>query len=518
MATDSEVMPKALTDFVFDLSDSVTTSQIAEEQKKLYEVDFNDLSQKYFANTAWPSPQTIAAECNGDPLFLAVYRELTHRHWHAVSRPNLRDRMEGWQVYRELFEELLDSDASDYYLLPGWVFDILNEFVYQFQGFCQIRSAVYVSARKNGLLNEDGTRNTNAPNANQNLIDNLNTLEGATEAWEVQAVFSYLHRLTSAGWPLEGKSVLPVHTYLSLFGSVSTSRLECLLGDFSACLQALEPLDTHANYTIPKTMEDDSNKQQTVAETLASVFGARVSIAYHAGVSLLVLRRYKDALSTLAPLCATLQRGFQTGQVTEQYSKQYDRMLALVALLTHLVPGSTSQLEDSVVRAIREKHGSKLQAATSYEEWFQAPKFIAATLPPTSNTPGTMVYYRQQVLKEFLQETKAHGRDLHSYLSLYATLPLHKLAHLHDSDTVDDFLPLLLQYKLRMRQLERPQDTSSDAAASFQTALDIQYYVVDDMVHVDEAEKPRRLEHYFVDQMEQDYEIRQKAIRIDTKV
>jgi hypothetical protein len=105
MSTESDAcVPKALTDFVFDLYDSVITSQLPEEQTNFYN-DFRDLSSKYFSNQPWPSPQAIASECNGHPLFLAIYRELTHRHWHAVSRPNIRDRVEGFQVYRELFEE-----------------------------------------------------------------------------------------------------------------------------------------------------------------------------------------------------------------------------------------------------------------------------------------------------------------------------------------------------------------------------------------------------------------------------
>lgn len=47
MADDSDVcLPQVLTDFVFDLCDSVTQSQIADEQSKLYNVTFRELSSK----------------------------------------------------------------------------------------------------------------------------------------------------------------------------------------------------------------------------------------------------------------------------------------------------------------------------------------------------------------------------------------------------------------------------------------------------------------------------------------
>lgn len=46
MATDADIVPQGVTDFVFDLSDSVTLSQLTEEQARLYNNVFRDLSQK----------------------------------------------------------------------------------------------------------------------------------------------------------------------------------------------------------------------------------------------------------------------------------------------------------------------------------------------------------------------------------------------------------------------------------------------------------------------------------------
>jgi hypothetical protein len=39
-------VPTALTDFVFDLYDSVTLSQLTEEQSRLYNTEFRELSAK----------------------------------------------------------------------------------------------------------------------------------------------------------------------------------------------------------------------------------------------------------------------------------------------------------------------------------------------------------------------------------------------------------------------------------------------------------------------------------------
>lgn len=511
MAGDSDVaLPKALMDFIFDLYDSVTLSQQPEEQTKFYETDFRELSGKYFGNQPWPSPQSIAAECNGDPLFLAVYREMTHRHWHQVSRPTIRDRMDGWQVYRELFDEILEAaEDANFYLLPQWVFDILHEFGYQFQGFCQVRSAVYASARKHGLLSEDGTVKVDAvSNQQSNLADNLQLLESTPDAWDIELVFEYLHRFSELGLP--GNRLPHVYTYFNIFGAITKSRIECLLGDFMASLQALAPLSVYADYVISR-----EEQKMTVTDTVNSVFAAKLSLAYHTGVSLLMLRRHKDAVKVLGDICATMMRGFKTGQLrklpgSDQFNKQFERMLSLLALLQHVCP-TQGILEDMVVRSIREKHGVRLEAASSFEEWFQSPKFVS-TDSKVSSSHRQMV----QLFAKEMEPTNANG-NLRSYLKLYSSVSVAKLAKFHDLPNPSSVLPLLLSFKLRNRQLERGNDDAYHQG-TWKDSLDIHYYIVRDIVHVDEAEKQRRFENFFYSRIEQNNEILRTVLSIDTKI
>ncbi|CAB9503313.1 factor 3 subunit L [Seminavis robusta] len=508
MAADSDAcVPKALTDFVFDLYDSVTLSHIAEEQKRLYNSDFRDLSSKYFASTPWPSPQTIATECNGDPLFLALYRELTHRHWHAVSRINIRDRMEGWQVYRELFEEILQEEPN-FYITPGWAFDILNEFVYQFQGFCQFRTNLHSNAVKYGLIKEGesfGSVNSSGPAPPQNVIDNINMLTSA-DAWEVEQVFSYLHRLVKIGITSER----PAYQYLGLFASVALSRLECLLGDYSASLKALMPI---SDAIVVK--KDDT--EHTAVEIIQSVFLARLSMAYHAGISFMMLRRYKDASRIWGDICAYMQRGFKTGQLrklpnSDQFNKQYERMISLLAIVTHICPPAGT-VEESILRTIREKHGpilSKIDAGEEgYEDLFMCPKFVTASFDNV---------YKLQMRAFSKEMAPQHAcRKLRSYMKLYTSVAVSKLAKFNDME-VDDFVPLLISYKYRMLQPEAPESNMFTDDATSKSALDIHYYLVEDLVHVDEAEKERRFEKYFVGQISQNAEILGDAMAINTTI
>ena len=143
----SEPFPDSVRDFVFDLHDASRRSCVPSELSALYTGSFRDVTSKYFSTTAWPTPDQVASECSNDALFLALYKELTLRHLQSVKRPNVRDRIEGWHAYRELFDLILgeapevgeEKKREELYLIPEWCFDILHEFLYQFQGFCQFR-------------------------------------------------------------------------------------------------------------------------------------------------------------------------------------------------------------------------------------------------------------------------------------------------------------------------------------------------------------------------------------------
>ena len=121
----------------------------------------------------------------------------------------------------------------------------------------------------------------------------------------------------------------------------------------------------------------------------------------------------------------------------------------------------------------------------------------------------------------FLQEMDpaAANLQLRSYLKLYTQLPVEKLAKFHDK-SVEEFLPRILSYKLRTRQMERSGSSSNESylEGSWKVALDIHYYMTGSNVHIDEAEKQRRFENYFVAQIAQASEVCKDAVAIDPEV
>jgi translation initiation factor 3 subunit L len=84
------------------------------------------------------------------------------------------------------------------------------------------------------------------------------------------------------------------------------------------------------------------------------------------------------------------------------------------------------------------------------------------------------------------------SRKLRSYMKLYTSIETQKLAAFHDQSE-ETFTSLLISY--------RTSDASRRSGREIQEALDIHYHLNGNMVNVDEAEKQRRFEDYFMKQI-----------------
>jgi translation initiation factor 3 subunit L len=227
----------------------------------------------------------------------------------------------------------------------------------------------------------------------------------------------------------------------------------------------------------------------------------------------------------------------QTGQLrkipgSEQFNKLFDRMIALLAILSHVCPKSA--VDDAIASIVREKHSNNLSKIEAGEEGYEdlfvfaCPKFVNPAVPDYGRAlrPGCPpVPYGQDAYKlqvqHFMTEMSAHAtlRRMRSYMSLYTSIEVEKLASFNDIK-VEEFGPWLVCFKHKMRQLERGE--AAEAASSSPkgvvrgvssdmdrvgTALDIHYQVSGNVVHVDEAEKTRRFETFFMKQIENNDDI-----------
>lgn len=97
---------------------------------------------------------------------------------------------------------------------------------------------------------------------------------------------------------------------------------------------------------------------------------------------------------------------------------------------------------------------------------------------------------------------------MRSYMTLYTSIGVEKLASFNDMK-VEQFESWLTCFKHKMNQLENNNKKGS--------AMDIHYYVTDNIVHVDEAEKVRRFENFFMKQIQNNDDILRQleAIKIE---
>ena len=212
---------------------------------------------------------------------------------------------------------------------------------------------------------------------------------------------------------------------------------------------------------------------------------------------------------------------------SDQFNKLFDRMVALLAIVTHICP--TPLLDDSVASVVREKHSNNLSKIESGEEGYEelfvfaCPKFVNPAVPDYEEAlkpeAPAMPYghdaYKLQV-HHFINEMAAHQtlRKMHSYMCLYTSIGVEKLATFNDMK-VEEFEPWLTCFKHKMLQLERSISPEGDHnQEKMGTAMDIHYFVAGNVVQVDEAEKTRRFENFFMKQIANNDDILRQVERL----
>lgn len=107
----------------------------------MYESGWNKLTEAHYSQSEWPEAEVIAPLVGSNQLFLTLYRELFFRHVYAKLQPTIDDRFQSYENICELFNYLLNSESPIEMDLPiQWLWDMLDEFVYQFQSFVQWRA------------------------------------------------------------------------------------------------------------------------------------------------------------------------------------------------------------------------------------------------------------------------------------------------------------------------------------------------------------------------------------------
>jgi len=418
-----------------------------------------------------------------------LYKELYYRHIYSKLQPSIEHRIESWQNYSDLFDYLLKprTPAEIELQLPNqWLWDIVDEFIYQFQSFSQYRSKLKSKSDiEKGLLKVHPE------------VWNVNTVIGILNALIAKSKIVQTLENEKKGQSVdEASQDFDTHVLYKMIGHfsiISLLRIHCLLGDYYLALKTLEPLDI------------------TKKGLHTRVTACHITLYYYLGFSYLMMRRYSDAIKTFSTILLYINRTKQYHTRSYQYDeivKKNEQMYALLAITVSLCP---QRIDENVHGVLREKYSEKLQRMQrgdllAFEEVFQyaCPKFIIPTAPNYDEDPAN---YNQEALKLqqklFLNEVKQQTlvTTIRSYLKLYSTISTNKLTNFLRADEQqgaedDQIRTILLCYKHKTRNLV--WNGGSSLSGKWTSSSDVDFYVDKDMVHIVDAKVTRRYGEYFI--------------------
>eukprot|EP01125_Pyxidicula_operculata_P006138 TRINITY_DN2136_c0_g1_i2.p1 TRINITY_DN2136_c0_g1~~TRINITY_DN2136_c0_g1_i2.p1 ORF type:complete len:488 (-),score=102.45 TRINITY_DN2136_c0_g1_i2:758-2221(-) len=468
----AEEVPENVKSYVLGFYQSLKERNISQINYN-YDTNWNKMCDKYFKQTEWPTADKISSIVNNDPLFLFLYNERYYRHLYSKLRKQLtlKQRIAAWNSYSKFLDHILQAQKPVELELPiQWVWDIVDEFVYQYQGFCQLRSKLKESA------------DTSA--------EELNLLKSNPKVWNTATVFRYLHQLINKSDIVqilqaerEGKqfdysknpfSKSQFYQNMGYFSILSLSRLHCILCDYHMTLKVLDPIDLHkkkARYT--------------------KVTDAYVTLYYYTGFAYMMVRRYQDALKTFTSILLYISR---MKQFTDQ--KKTDKMYALLEILLKFCP---KRIDEHINTILHSEHINKQQSREVDKLFVYAcPKFVFPTLSDADELTSTSPLPLQEKL--FMKEVnqQAHLPTIRSYLKLYTTIDLEKLYNLLekkvDKETLRNYL---IQFVHKTRQIQWSTG-NKPIEGSLASSAYLEFYIEKEMIHILDNTVKRRYGEMFL--------------------
>lgn len=464
----------------------------------LYEQSFQVISSRYFKATPWPTAEEISEYVNNDKTFKLLFNELRNRHLFEKTQPTLAQRLESWESYCELFTTFLKDGMIDYDLPASWLWDMTDEYVYQFETWCQYRAKL----------------KTKSPEEIAYLREN-------NQIWNVQLVLSFLHALVNKSniipWLLHDHrptgssdpddasfdiSTRPSYRYIGYFSIIGLLRVNTLLGDYRLALMVLQPLSFDVTTAL-----------------FSHVTACHTSVYYYMGFCYIMLRRYEDAVrvfsSTINHIGRVKHHHTRSYQY-EQINKRNDQMMSLLALCLALRP---QHVDESVYSLVRDKAGDRLARmrageAQAFEDLFSyaSPKFISPAPPNYDIVTDSNLDAPKLQTRLFMAEVKQQLLlpEIRSFLKLYSTIEIEKLAQLMDVET-NTFRGYLHALKNKsyafVGSFEGPP-----LAGEYMTSSDVGFHVENDVVHISDTKPAARHGEFFIAQMAKlDTQLRRKA-------
>lgn len=480
-------IPEGVEKYLKNFQEAIFNGDVYEIET-LYENGWNILSERHFTNESWPSPEVVQKLVGEDQIFLILYKELYFRHIYAKSQggPTQQERLCSYYNYCDLFNHILSAEGPVSLELPNqWLYDIIDEFIYQFQTYTQHKCKLV-----------------------KKTPEEIEVLRNNPKIWNIHSVLNVLHSLVEKSNINEqlkaynegqnqqaiakiagdfGRSSL--YKMLGYFSLIGLLRLHSLLGDYHQALAVLE----HIN------INKGGNVYSRVPECQMTTY-------YYVGFAYMMMHKYQDAINTFSSILTYIQRTKNTTlQRSSQYkmdmmNKQTDQMLHLLALCQSFYP---VRIDELLVQAMKDRVApEKLQRLQKGDKEtleeifiFGCPKFLSPVAPNFDATH--LNSHKEPTLhqcKVFLEDADQQIQlpIIRSYLKLYSTMPVEKLAAFLDLKE-SEFIPQLMCLKTKMMNARSSEEEEN--------SLEVDFYIDEDMIHIANTKIERGYADYFIKQI-----------------
>jgi translation initiation factor 3 subunit L len=454
----------------------------------LYEQAFQNLSERYYKASPWPNVEQVSGVLQKhDQTFLLLFNELRNRHLFEKTQPSLSQRLESWESYCELFTVFLKDGMIDVDLPASWLWDITDEFVYQFETWCQYRAKLKSKSS-----------------------EEIEYLRDNEQIWNVQLVLSFLHMLVNKSniipWLMQdGRpsgssdpdsaefdvSTRATYRYIGYFSIIGLLRVNTLLGDYRLALMVLQPLDFDVTTAL-----------------FTHVTACHTSVYYYMGFCYIMLRRYEDAVRVFSSTVHNISRikhNHTRSYQYEQINKRNDQMMSLLALSLALRP---QHVDESVLSLVRDKSGDRLARmrageAHAFEDLFSyaSPKFISPAPPEYDVVADSHMDAPKLQTRLFMAQVKQQLLlpEIRSFLKLYTTIEIEKLAQLMDVEPTT-FRSYLHALKNKSYAFVGSFD-GPPLEGQYMSSSDVGFHVERDVVHISDTKPASRHGEYFLSQI-----------------
>ncbi|KAI0746732.1 eukaryotic translation initiation factor 3 subunit 6 [Daedaleopsis nitida] len=477
-------IPDVVKRFIAHFHQAVLDNNLA-EITVAYESGWNRLTEKFYAKTEWPEAEVIAPLVNDDQIFLILYRELYYRHVYSRLSPDIDDRFHSYENSCELFNYLLNSDGPVPLELPEqWLWDIIDEFIYQFQSFCVWRSKVKSKTEEELTLLADGSQvwsSYSVLNVLYSLIQKSKINEHLVALQEGKSAEDIAELVGEYG-------TKPLYKLLGYFSIIGLLRVHSLLGDFTLALKVMESVEL--NQKSPFTR----------------VTACHVTTYYYVGFCYIMLRRYPDAIRAFVSILNFILRMRQYHTRSYQYdqiNKTADRMYALFAICNALSP---TRVDDNISNIVKERYGEQFTKMSRGALPLRLSEIHLRQPPPYDDETLLATYIEdppvepaQRHLSLFLSEVRAQAPvpTLRSFLKLYTSLDANKLAGFLDADE-EEMVQQLMVMKQASRSVSRVDNEKGLLDGQMISTSDLDFVINGNMIRIAESTVGRRYAGWFI--------------------